>query len=223
LILDTAERLFHERGVVEVSTVDIAQAAGMSVGRLYYWYPDKDAVVHAVIERAERLVQNFLTDLMVDDPNTATPDLLGRIIGALAGFVRTHPGALAVLQRHPAGPEAAGGSLYRLFVELAASIVSERVPDIPDDERNLVAVTCVRIALTMLDELIRTQPDEAPMVEQELHYVLAAYLYARYPSGDDPIWAGDDHPVQPSRLPRPGSADPAPVYPAYAPVRSTNP
>ncbi|MEZ5251311.1 MAG: TetR/AcrR family transcriptional regulator [Ilumatobacteraceae bacterium] len=73
LILDTAERLFHERGVVETSTVDVAAAAGVSVGRLYYWFPDKDAVTNAVMQRAEQRMREFFDGVVLADERSSTP------------------------------------------------------------------------------------------------------------------------------------------------------
>jgi AcrR family transcriptional regulator len=216
LILDTAERLFHERGVANVSTVDIAHAAGISVGRLYYWYPDKDAVVFAVLERAERLVFELLTEVMVDDPDVPTPDLLGHIISALAVFLRRHPGTLAVIQQQPSANDQADQGLYRTFVDLAASIVFQRVPGIPADELDLVAVTCVRVAMTMLDEYLRSDDERAEAALQEVHYVLAAYLYARYPDNVDAVWDKPNHTIRPARHPRSSGGDATPVFPGYS-------
>jgi AcrR family transcriptional regulator len=213
-ILDSAEWLLHSQGVAETTTIDIAAHAGISVGRLYYWFPDKDAVIRAVIQRAERLVGEFLPQSVVDDPDRPTPDLVGSIIGSLASFVRSHPGALAVLQQHPSIGEP-GRDLYRMFVELAAAIVAERVPTIKPDERELVATTCVRISLTLLDEHVRRGPDDDTM-RIELHYLLSAYLYARYPSHEDSVWTNSAHPIQPARLPRRTIQIPAVVFPALA-------
>lgn len=55
-ILKTAARLFTEKGVHGTSLNDIADAAGMSKGTLYYHYPAKDQLVSDIadahIERA---------------------------------------------------------------------------------------------------------------------------------------------------------------------------
>lgn len=50
-ILDTAERLFGERGVAAVSLRDINRAAGISQGVLHYHFGGRDAVVEAILER----------------------------------------------------------------------------------------------------------------------------------------------------------------------------
>ena len=50
-ILDTAERLFGDRGVAAVSLRDINRAAGISQGVLHYHFGGRDAVVEAILER----------------------------------------------------------------------------------------------------------------------------------------------------------------------------
>ncbi len=50
-ILAAALSLFNENGTGAVSTNHIAQAAGMSPGNLYYHFPNKDAIIRALLEQ----------------------------------------------------------------------------------------------------------------------------------------------------------------------------
>src|SRR5690348_12745885 len=45
LIVDTAVRLFREQGYEKTTMRAIAQAAGLSVGNAYYYFPSKDHLV----------------------------------------------------------------------------------------------------------------------------------------------------------------------------------
>jgi AcrR family transcriptional regulator len=200
LILDAAERLFHERGVVETSTVDVAAAAQVSVGRLYYWFPDKDAVTNAVMQRAEQRLREFLGKVIVD-VDEPTPDLLDRVVPALGAFFREHPGSLAVLVRGPVDPVDHGGSMCAYMESLAAAVVEARVPGIPAAERDLVATTITRIVIGMMAEHVHADLEFGNVVLIELRYVLAAYLHCRYPYDSDPVWTNPDEPIRPSRRP----------------------
>lgn len=51
LILDMATSLFNEATTGEVSTNHIAEAASISSGNLYYHYPNKEAIIRAILER----------------------------------------------------------------------------------------------------------------------------------------------------------------------------
>jgi len=50
-ILDTAERLFHERGVSRTSLHDIATAAGVTRGAIYWHFKDKADLFNAMMAR----------------------------------------------------------------------------------------------------------------------------------------------------------------------------
>ncbi|MBK6281083.1 MAG: helix-turn-helix transcriptional regulator [Gammaproteobacteria bacterium] len=50
-ILDTAERLFGERGVAAVSLRDINRSAGISQGVLHYHFGGRDALIEAILQR----------------------------------------------------------------------------------------------------------------------------------------------------------------------------
>ena len=52
-ILDAARELFNRRGTSEVDTHDIAEAARMSPGNLYYHYRNKREIVRALVDRVE--------------------------------------------------------------------------------------------------------------------------------------------------------------------------
>lgn len=51
-ILDAAELVFHERGVSRTSLNDIAQAAGVTRGAIYWHFKDKGDLFNAMMERA---------------------------------------------------------------------------------------------------------------------------------------------------------------------------
>lgn len=57
-LLDAAERCLRRVGVQRASMADVAAAAGMSRGSVYFHFPDRAALVRAVLSRAaERFVR----------------------------------------------------------------------------------------------------------------------------------------------------------------------
>ena len=50
-ILDAAEHCFSRSGFHQTSMSDICQAAGMSPGNLYRYFPSKEAIIAGIIER----------------------------------------------------------------------------------------------------------------------------------------------------------------------------
>ena len=51
LILDALQQLLRSRSVQTISVSDIAQAAGIGKGSIYYYFPSKDAIVEALVQR----------------------------------------------------------------------------------------------------------------------------------------------------------------------------
>jgi AcrR family transcriptional regulator len=52
-LLDTALRLFRKRGFDGTTMRDIARAGRVSVGAAYYYFPSKEALVHAFYDRVQ--------------------------------------------------------------------------------------------------------------------------------------------------------------------------
>ncbi len=50
-ILDTAARIFDERGYRATTTNHVAEGAGVSIGSLYQYFPNKDALLTGLAER----------------------------------------------------------------------------------------------------------------------------------------------------------------------------
>jgi TetR/AcrR family transcriptional regulator, acrAB operon repressor len=71
LILDTAEVVFHERGVSRSSLNDIAQAAGLTRGAIYWHFQDKADVFNAMMKRVTLPLEE--TALRSDDPSLDDP------------------------------------------------------------------------------------------------------------------------------------------------------
>jgi TetR/AcrR family transcriptional regulator, acrAB operon repressor len=66
LILDAAEQVFSERGVSRSSLNDIAQAAGLTRGAIYWHFQDKADLFNAMLKRVTLPLEE--TALRSDDP-----------------------------------------------------------------------------------------------------------------------------------------------------------
>jgi len=82
--LDTAQRLFFERGYEQTSVNDIIAAAGVSKGAFYHYFASKEAVLEAV---ADRLVTQSIDQAadVLEDPSL---DALARLNAFLSGSRR---------------------------------------------------------------------------------------------------------------------------------------
>ncbi len=82
-ILDAAERVFHERGVARTSLQEIALAAGVTRGAIYWHFEDKSDLFNAMMLRVVLPLEE--TARRSDDPTLADPlaFMRGNFIDAL--------------------------------------------------------------------------------------------------------------------------------------------
>ena len=66
-ILDAFQELLDKKNIQTISVSEIAQTAGIGKGSIYYYFPSKDAILEALVERnyekpletAKHLDRNF--------------------------------------------------------------------------------------------------------------------------------------------------------------------
>lgn len=76
-ILDTAARLFGERGIADTSTNRIAAEAGVSIGTLYRYFSDRGVIVDELLERLlESAERRFTQWVSVQQSMADMTDLL---------------------------------------------------------------------------------------------------------------------------------------------------
>ncbi len=63
-ILNCASQLFSEIGYDRATTNDIAKRAGVPIGSVYQYFPNKDALLHALTKRYLLQLKSFFADRM---------------------------------------------------------------------------------------------------------------------------------------------------------------
>ncbi|MFI1914161.1 TetR/AcrR family transcriptional regulator [Nocardia sp. NPDC020380] len=135
-IVDAGQEVLIAYGYDGASTNRIAQTAGISPGSLYQYFPDKDAIVAAVIERyltavTER-VRAHVVENLAAPPDTGVPQAISVLLDALGD----HRELLrAVVEQTP---RLSGGSATMLAFEqqigeLARVALSMRRRSVPAD------------------------------------------------------------------------------------------
>jgi AcrR family transcriptional regulator len=120
-ILDAAARLFQQYGYAATTTNKVAELAGVSIGTLYHYVPNKDALLYALAERhLAHGMQVLLTE--ATSLRTAEPPLdetLRRMIEAVARLHSVQPQMHRLLyDQAPRTPE--GVQRLRQFEQLLA-------------------------------------------------------------------------------------------------------
>ncbi len=78
-ILDSVKSVFAAKGFEGASMQDLARAAGMSAGNFYRYFPSKDAIIEAIVERElERVADEFTVVMDSDAPAATLKDIVRR-------------------------------------------------------------------------------------------------------------------------------------------------
>jgi TetR/AcrR family acrAB operon transcriptional repressor len=86
-ILDTAEQVFHEKGVARTSLADIAGKAGVTRGAIYWHFENKADLFQAMCERATLPLEAMLSEIGKDDLDDLLASLRAGCVGVLRQVV----------------------------------------------------------------------------------------------------------------------------------------
>lgn len=82
-LIDAAERLFHERGVSRTSLQDIAQAAGVTRGAVYWHFEDKVQLFNAMMERATMPLEEGFDEAVLGHAQRPLDELRLRLLNVM--------------------------------------------------------------------------------------------------------------------------------------------
>ncbi|MFZ9627723.1 MAG: TetR/AcrR family transcriptional regulator [Ilumatobacteraceae bacterium] len=151
-IVDAAEHLIDVRGQVTLSAHELAAAAGISVGRVYYWFPDMPSVVAALCDRGiQRLEQHFADALDLSESATERGEFVHRLGELVAEFFGANP-ALVVLCLSGGSLEDHGASIRAAVHDLAAGVFANRAPHLDREVHRRLGVDATSIMLSMVRE-----------------------------------------------------------------------
>lgn len=103
-ILAAAKEVFASHGFHATKISDVAQAAGVSHGAVYWYFDSKDALFHALMDDQERSLRTHIAGAvgtLVLDGQTDAEALLRRSVQATFEFFETDPAAVTLLFRDP--------------------------------------------------------------------------------------------------------------------------
>lgn len=150
-ILDAADRILAEEGHEAFTVRRITEVAGLPVGTVYQFFPDKSAIVDALIYRYLGAF-NEIMDLRVADTGRTWDAVIDDAFDAFVSLYRANPALLSLWQaRHVSSSalDADFANNERLADGLRAILVSrEQVKD------NADLVRACRVAVATADALL---------------------------------------------------------------------
>ena len=139
-LLEATARVLVKHGYDGLSTNRVAEAAGVSIGSLYQYFPSKEAMVGELLEKYSSLFQQLLMKLLTPDEARTPRGVAEAVVRAMVELKRTNPKLARVLREQI--PRV--GRMNRYEENLAQTVVAATV--FLEHHREALRVTRVRDA-----------------------------------------------------------------------------
>ncbi|RNL83049.1 TetR/AcrR family transcriptional regulator [Halostreptopolyspora alba] len=187
-MLDACAELLDEIGYDELSTTRIAGRAGVAIGSVYQFFPDKRAVAQALGLRYLDTLSARVSDRLRRDTFAHWTEAVDVIIDEYLGMHRDVPGFrvlrfgdvvdVRLLDASADNNRVIATRLRELLVTIA---------DVPDsDEFQRAATVAVEAADAVLKLAFRQNPDGDPRLIEETKLLVRTYLSRHFPAEADP-------------------------------------
>jgi AcrR family transcriptional regulator len=184
-VLEAADELLADGGASSFTTTRIARAAGIPVGSIYRYFPDKEAIVDALALSYWSDFEDLVAGVAEADESAPLADPGGLVLDTLAAGFRARPGFLALWYgglrservRDLTRPtrEAIARSIER--------ILAIHWPQASEVDRTRVARMVVITGDGLLREAFRIDSNGDPGLLEESKLMLDAYITARLGRG----------------------------------------
>jgi AcrR family transcriptional regulator len=181
-ILDATARILVERGVAAASTNAVAERAGVSVGSLYQYFPNKDALVSALqVRHGEQMmavIQRALTRAMEGTLGEA----LGGLIEATVEAHRVDADLHRVLEEQVGGMavDALHDEYTDVMEDRIVALLARHRDEITASDLKLAAFMLMNAAHSLIHVVVRQRPrgTSLKLATQEIVTMMTAYLTA---------------------------------------------
>jgi AcrR family transcriptional regulator len=179
LMLDAAAALLDEVGYEATTTSAIAARAGVSVGSLYQFFPDRRAVLQALALRSFSRFSAVLSERVTASHLRSWPDAVDVVVDVFVDFSRTEPAAQVLsfggpVDRHMLDPEDDNNAVV---ADALGEVLRLVLPELVVDERLRLALrVAVEAGDRVLELAFRWAPDGDPEIVAEAKRLLVSYL-----------------------------------------------
>ena len=181
-IIDAAGQLLEEVGYAELTTNAIAAKAATSIGSLYQFFPNKEAVVAELVKGFRADIQSlFDHSLSVQLARRSLRQFVDVVVDGIEDVRRRSPGFSSVFSFRKFG-----GTLNDQRVQLEADIIfplssllAQAYPEIPEDRRAQCMTMVTETTKVLLSKIANELPENQIWMREELKCMLGLYLESR--------------------------------------------
>ncbi len=178
-ILRAAVAVFDAQGYEAATTNAIARRARASIGSLYQFFPNKEAILQAVVTRHRaEMAELFGRLITAETLRLPTRVIVDNVIDGSADFIDAHVGFGRIFWHSPASPRLAAiaAQLDDEIIDRVDAGLALRYPHLSARRRRLHAAITVTMLKALLALADSSPARERSLVLAEVKSVLAHYL-----------------------------------------------
>jgi AcrR family transcriptional regulator len=179
LILEAAAQVFAEYGYEATTTILIAERANTSVGSLYQFFPNKDAIVRVLVDHYVEQTRLWFETIPVQQfAPLSLPEMVGILVDSMREFTRQNKDFLRLFCESQSSTylaqaiQAVDDEIYHQF----DAVFAIRSPHLTDHERLLHHLVVLNIMKSMIALAANSPVQSHDEVYEELKNVLIRYM-----------------------------------------------
>ena len=179
-ILDAAARILIRDGYHSLTTNAVAECAGVSIGSLYQYFPNKESLVTAVRARHGERVKNTIAKALRQPLDVSHDTMIPRLIEAIVKAHKIEPDLHQALGALPDSiPDAHQFEGPTLNVYLL-DILRQYQDEISVENHQVAAFMLGHVGHALVHAILRQRPPGTTVKQmtQELSFLIRAYLTA---------------------------------------------
>ncbi len=175
-VLEAAAAVIADVGFEAATMTEVAERAGASIGALYQYFPNKEAIARALRRQYAEEMQARWAPLAGQGAKLSIEQLVDRILDVVIDFMEHRPAYIPLMS----APKVSKDPVARVKLrEHFASVYRERRPGLTHEAAYRIANVTVQTVKGMNALYAEAKPAERMEVVREFKLLLTGYLVAR--------------------------------------------
>lgn len=178
-IIEAAAQIIAARGLAGFNTNAVAERAGTSIGSLYQYFPNKDALMVALIHRSQQAQLQSVAEAVGNAPPDADLATLIRVI--VRGAMKHHrdDSLLASAIDHEEARLPIEDKLQDYLTEgggMVRALLTRHLPQLSESEISRAVYTLPALVRAVVDRWANLSPPQLSVAEDEAVRAVTGYL-----------------------------------------------
>ena len=174
-LLEAAVTLFAEKGYDAVTMTEVAARAGAPIGSLYQFFPSKEALADALLDRFGDRLDDALKGIEERATTCTVPELVDALLGVLVGFQEERAAAITLTEsRQDTSTRAA--ELRLSLRRHVTRILRARIPTLSPKRAEIMALVVIQNMKAAAAQSAENDLTIRDSVLNELKYIVTLYI-----------------------------------------------